>query len=153
MKRKLIRLTESDLHNMIRKSVNKILKEENETYLYQGDEENEDWEMAEITPWDFHLEKDDEIADFHQSREGYIAYFNDEEFGEVWYENSTHTYRGVSDDDIFDGYKRAFEGANLDGIIADMCDKVADTILNGNDDDEFYEDDEDYDDYEDDDIL
>ena len=137
--KKVIRLTESELHKMVKNSVAKILKEaREENYLYQGNGDEEEWEMADITPWDFYLIKDDDISSFHYSPIGYTVEFNGEEFGEIWYEKSLNSYRGVSDHDMFDGYKRTFEGATLDGIIEDMCNKVAYVILNGNEEDEDY---------------
>ena len=137
MKRR-IRLTESDLHRIVKESINRMLNEEfnDDSYLYRGNEENEEWEEAGINPWDFHLTPDEDIAQFHFSKIGYTLYFDDEEFGEVWYDQASRCYRGVSDDDIFDGCKRGFEGANLDGIIEDICDKVASAKLYGNDDED-----------------
>ena len=66
MKKKLIKLTESDLHNIIRNSVNKIMKESIDDDLYDGDENDEEIEQ-DIEP----EELDDETL---------ISGFGDEEF-------------------------------------------------------------------------
>lgn len=52
MKKKLIKLTESDLHNIIRNSVNKIMKESIDDNLYDGDEndDNDDEIEQDIDP-------------------------------------------------------------------------------------------------------
>ena len=52
MKKKLIKLTESDLHNIIRNSVNKIIKESIDDDLYDGNEndDNDDEIEQDIDP-------------------------------------------------------------------------------------------------------
>lgn len=139
--KKIIRLTENDLHNIVKKSVYKILKENDGRHIFyepngDGDDEKEEWEEAGLSIYDFSMVRDREVADFHFSKEGYIIYYNDEEFGEVWYENSLGCYRGVSDDDMFNGYKRGFEGMRLNDIFEDIMDKAADAILYCDDDED-----------------
>ena len=148
MKRK-IRLTESYLHRVINESIKKILKEEDdrECIFYepqQSDEggwsdDKEEWNEAGIEVYDYYMRKDPEIAEFHFSPEGYTIYCGDEEFGEVWFERSQGCYIGNSDNDVFNGYTRGFEGATLNGIFEDMFDKMADSILYGDEDEEDYD--------------
>ena len=146
--KKLIRLTESDLHKIVRESVRRIIKEEEEGkghhIFFQpsemGDDENEEWDAAGLNIYDFSMVKDDEIADYHFSPEGYMIYHDGEEFGEAWYDKQDDCYHGVSDDDMFDGYTRGFEGANLNGLFMDIMDKAADAILNPEDEDEYDDD-------------
>lgn len=140
MKRR-IRLTESDLHRIVKESVRRVIKEEGEHHIFYdhqgyGDDECEEWDEAGLNIYDFSMVKDSEIAEFHSSPQGYIIYHNGDEFGEVWYDRPSRCYRGVSDDDIFGGYKRGFEGADLNGIFMDIMDKAADAILNPDDDDD-----------------
>lgn len=142
---KLIRLTEKDLHKIVKESVRRVIKEEDEHHIFynpQGndDDECEEWNEAGLNIYDFSMVKDAEIAEFHSSPQGYIIYYDGDEFGEVWYDRISRCYRGVSDDDIFNGYTRGFEGASLNGIFMDIMDKVADTILNPDDDDDDDED-------------
>lgn len=143
--KKLVRLTESDLHRIVKESVRRIINEENEErehYIFfdphqgDGDDECEEWDEAGLNIYDFSMVKDAEVAEFHSSPQGYIIYYNEDEFGEVWYDRSLRCFRGVSDDDMFGGYKRGFEGASLNGIFMDIMDKAADAILNPDDDDE-----------------
>ncbi len=149
MKKKIIRLTESELRNIVRNSVGRILKEDAEGgryVFYSGEnDENEFWDEAGINPYDFSMREDEEVASFHRSPEGYILYHEDDEFGEVWYDRSLRCFRGVSDDDMFNGYKVGFEGMTLDDIFEDVFEKVSDALLNDS-----YGDDEDDYDYEDD---
>lgn len=147
--KKLIRLTEKDLHNIIKESVNRILEDEErggEYIFYQPQgsqeegwsDEQEEWDAAGLNIYDFAMVKDPEIAEFHFSPEGYTIYYDGEEFGEAWYEKSLGYYRAVSDHDMFNGYTRGFEGASLNGIFEDIMCKAADAILNGDEDEEDY---------------
>jgi len=143
--RKVI-LTESDIHNIIRNSVNRILKEDASGHIFydpsQGEgDEKEEWEEAGLNIYDLSMVEDPDIAEFHNSTEGYTVYFNDDEFGEVWFDEQLDCYRGVSDNILFNGYKRGFEGMRLNDVFEDIMDKTADAILN---EDEY--EDEDYDD-------
>jgi len=147
--KKVIRLTEGDLHRIVRESVNMILKEEEENggrecIFYEPQpldgggfsDEKEEWDEAGVEVYDFYMVKDPEIAEFHFSPEGYTIYCGDEEFGEVWFERSEGCYIGNSDNDVFNGYTRGFEGATLNGVFEDMFNKIADSILYGDEDEE-----------------
>lgn len=138
--KKIIRLTENDLHKIVRNSVKRILKENDEQHIFydpsDGDDEKEEWEEAGLNIYDFSMVRDREIADFHFSREGYVIYYDGQEFGEVWYDDESRCYRGVSDDDMFNGYKRGFEGMRLNDIFEDIMDKAADAIIYGDDDED-----------------
>lgn len=145
--KQIIRLTESDLHRIVKESVNKILREEEENnaifYDPQGSpeegfsDENELWDEAGLNIYSFYMVKDPEIAQYHFSPEGYTIHFENEEFGEAWYEKSDGCYHGVSDNDMFNGYTRIFVAASLNGLFEDIMDKASDVILNGDDDDEY----------------
>ena len=148
--KKKIRLTEGYLRRIVRESVNMILKEEEENggreYIFyepqplEGggfSDENEEWDEAGVEVYDYYMVKDPEIAKFHFSPEGYTIYCGDEEFGEVWFERSEGCYIGNSDNDVFNGYKRIFEGATLNGVFEDMFDKIASSILYGDEDEDF----------------
>ena len=138
MKRKLIRLTESDLHRIVKESVNRLLRESTEV-RYTGDEFNEEWEYAGISPDDFVLVPSKEIAEFHSAKVGFEILRDGEEFGEAWLDRDG-LYHGNSEDDDFGGYLRHFEGYGTDGMILDMLDKLADAILNPEEEDEDYDD-------------
>ena len=141
MNKKLIRLTESDIHKIVKESVRRIIKEERQHIFYDpqggGDDECEEWNEAGLNIYDFSMLEDAEVAEFHSSPQGYIIYYDGDEFGEVWYDRPSRCYRGVSDDDMFGGYKRCFEGANLNGIFMDIMDKAADAILNPDNDEDW----------------
>ena len=146
---KKVILTEVDIHNIVKNSVSRILKEEASGCIFydpsQGEgDEKEEWDEAGLNIYDFFMVEDPDIAEFHDSSEGYTVYFDDDEFGEVWYDESLGCYRGVSDNIMFNGYKRGFEGMSLNNIFEDIMDKASDAIIN-EDEDEYY-DDEDYDD-------
>lgn len=148
--KRILRLTEGDLHRIIKESVRRIIREEDEQHIFyepqdDGDDECEEWNEAGLNIYDFSMVKDNEIAELHSSPQGYIIYYDGDVFGEAWYDISSRCYRGVSDDDMFDGYKRGFEGASLNGIFMDIMDKAADAILNPEDEDEeYFDDDYDY---------
>ena len=84
--KKLIRLTEKDLHNIIKESVNRILEDEErggEYIFYEPkgsqeegwSDEQEEWDAAGLNIYDFAMVKDPEIAEFHFSPEGYSFQF------------------------------------------------------------------------------
>ena len=143
-----IRITENILKQIVAESVKRILKNTlNETQTlpnaitYNGDGENREmWYEAGITMDDFVLVPDMEIAQYHSSRKGYIIYYEGQEFGEAWLE-SDGLLRGNSDNDIFNGYMRVFDGYGVNGLLEDIMDKTADAIINGNEDDDWDEDD------------
>lgn len=137
--KRILRLTEGDLHRIIKESVRRILKEDKITY--QGDSESEEWDEAGISPYDFELVENPEIAEFHSAKQGFDILYGGDEFGEAWVERDG-LMRGNSEDEVFGGYTRCFLGYGVDGLIEDILDKMADAILNP-EDDEYYDDDED----------
>lgn len=136
MKRKII-MRESDFHRLVN---GEMLWEQTEI-TYNGDEQNEEWEMADICPEDITLVPDAEIAEFHSSNMGFTILFRGEEFGEAW-EERDGLMLGNSDYDYFGGYTRGFEGYGTDGLIEDILDKLADALLNPEDEDEYDEEEE-----------
>ena len=135
---KRIKLTESELKQVIRESVVSVLKETigGQKIVYNGEGDNsEEWFEAGLTPYDFELIPDREIASYHNSRMGYTILYNDEEFGEAWVEGG-NLLRGNSDHDVFGGYLRVFEGYGTDGLLEDIMDKVASAILYPEDEDD-----------------
>jgi hypothetical protein len=138
--RRRINLSEGYLRKVVRESVSKLLRETKEI-RYTGDDFNEEWEYAGISPDEFVLIPSREIAKFHSARIGFEILRNGEEFGEAWLDRDG-LYHGNSEDDDFGGYLRCFEGYGTNGMIEDMLDKLADAINNPEDEDE---DDEDYD--------
>ena len=128
------------------KNINEDIEDGSDLIFYDGNDEDffdfdgDELEEAGISPYDFCMKPDEEVADFHQSPKGYTVYFKDDEFGEVWYDRLERMYMGNSDHDIFGGYLRRFEGANLNGVFEDIFSKTADVLLNGPDD----EDDDEY---------
>lgn len=134
MKRR-VRLTESDLHRIVKESVRRIIKEEDERHIFYDPKGNGDdeWDEAGLNIYDFSMVKDADVAEFHSSPEGYIIYYDGDKFGEVWYDEISKCYRGESDDYMFGGYGEDFEGADLNGIFADIMDKA--TAADDDDDD------------------
>lgn len=160
MRKNQVRLTESELKQVIKEAAMKIINELTQDggeevpgddididkiIPYNGHAENiDDWYEAGITPDDFKLIPDKEVADFHNSEFGLTILYDDEEFGEAWLERDGLMV-GNSDHDMFGGYLRVFQGYGTDGLYEDIMDKAADALLNPDEDD----DDWDYDDYED----
>jgi len=161
-----MKITESKLVDLIKECYYEVIKEELSGYgisprmnvgggdiremgtpgnvggeiSYNGEGDNsEEWFEAGLTPEDFKLVPDEEIAMYHSSNEGYLIKREGEDFGEVWLDRRSGMYCGNSDDDVFGGYLTIFQGYGTDGILEDIMDKTADAIINGG-----YDEEEDY---------